>query len=360
MTEIAFTGRSRWPHRFAVCLALATFPLIWVGGLVTTYDAGMSVPDWPTTYGYNMFAYPISTWLFGPWDLFIEHGHRLLGVLAGLLTIALNVAIWRCDVRRWMRWVGIAALVLVVVQGLLGGLRVRMESTDLARIHGCAGPLFFAYVVVICVVTSRFWHEWAVNNCGVGKASISAGWFVFLIAYVQLVLGAYLRHPGTQWSPTTFRTIVFFHVVIACFLVLQSLLIAWTARRLPSKLRSPALLLVVLVSCQFLLGVATWRAKYGWPSFLPMIAENMADGPAEIAVHSVLAGATITAESMAQTITVTGHVAVGSLVLAATCWYATRLTRTRLDPRALPRGGTPRHHATSTLSTVAAPESALV
>ena len=76
--------RSPWPHRLAVLLVCATFPLIWVGGLVTTYDAGMAVPDWPTTYGYNLFLYPWQTWLAGPWDLFIEHGHRLLGSLGGL------------------------------------------------------------------------------------------------------------------------------------------------------------------------------------------------------------------------------------------------------------------------------------
>ena len=63
----------------------ATFPLIWVGGLVTTYDAGMAVPDWPNTYGYNLFLYPWQTWLSGPWDLFIEHGHRLLGALVGMI-----------------------------------------------------------------------------------------------------------------------------------------------------------------------------------------------------------------------------------------------------------------------------------
>ena len=69
---------SPWPHRAAVLLVCATFPLIWVGGLVTTTQAGMAVPDWPNTYGYNLFLYPWQTWLFGPWDLFIEHGHRLL------------------------------------------------------------------------------------------------------------------------------------------------------------------------------------------------------------------------------------------------------------------------------------------
>ncbi len=72
------------PHRVAWALVCTVFPLIWVGGLVTTYDAGMAVPDWPGTYGYNMFLYPWTSWLAAPWDLFIEHGHRLLGSLAGI------------------------------------------------------------------------------------------------------------------------------------------------------------------------------------------------------------------------------------------------------------------------------------
>ena len=76
-----------WPHRLAVLLVCRDVSLIWVGGLVTTYEAGMAVPDWPSTYGYNLFLYPWQTWLPGPWDLFIEHGHRLLGATVGLLTI---------------------------------------------------------------------------------------------------------------------------------------------------------------------------------------------------------------------------------------------------------------------------------
>src|SRR4029077_11054524 len=80
---------SPWPHRLALLLASATFPLLWVGGLVTSYDAGMAVPDWPTTYGYNLFLYPWQSWVLGPWDLFIEHGHRLFGAAVGLLSIAL-------------------------------------------------------------------------------------------------------------------------------------------------------------------------------------------------------------------------------------------------------------------------------
>jgi hypothetical protein len=87
MSSITPTRSSSWPHRLAVALALVTFPLIWVGGLVTTYDAGMAVPDWPTTYGYNMFLFPISQWVGG---IFYEHSHRLVASTVGLLVVFLT------------------------------------------------------------------------------------------------------------------------------------------------------------------------------------------------------------------------------------------------------------------------------
>ena len=125
------------PHALALLLVAVTFPLIWIGGLVTTYDAGMAVPDWPITYGYNLFLYPWQTWLSGPWDLLIEHGHRLWASLAGLVTIALVIAVWCYDNRRWARWLSLAALAGIVGQGVLGGMRVRMDDVLFARIHGC-------------------------------------------------------------------------------------------------------------------------------------------------------------------------------------------------------------------------------
>ena len=319
---------SKWPHLIAVVLVCVTFPLIWVGGLVTTYDAGMAVPDWPTTYGYNMFLYPISTWISAPWDLFIEHGHRLLGSLAGLITIALNVAIWRCDSRQWMRWVGGIALALVISQGVLGGMRVRMNSTDFARAHGCTGPLFFATCVSICVMTSRFWLR-KVEGAKIEfqRKWIVGGWVLVGLAYFQLVLGAHLRHPGVTWTPMQFRAFVVFHLVIALVLMVQVLSVANVGRKLQSCYRIPSLILLALVIGQILLGVATWRAKYGWPTFVPIVAEVNADRPFEIAIRNTLAGATVQSESMVQALTVTGHVAMGSLILATAVCYATRLTR---------------------------------
>lgn len=172
-------------------LVCATFPLIWVGGLVTTYHAGMSVPDWPTTYGYNLFLYPWQTWVLGPWDLFIEHGHRLLGALVGLMTIAFVLAVWLCDPRRWMRYLAIAALAAVIGQGTLGGLRVRLDEVLLARIHGCVGPAFFAFAVALAVLTSRRWcsNEPAQMLDKAGSIQRLAI-FTTALAYLQLVLGS--------------------------------------------------------------------------------------------------------------------------------------------------------------------------
>src|SRR5436853_6904454 len=108
---------SRWPHRLVVALALVTFPLIWVGGLVTTYDAGMAVPDWPGTYGYNLLLYPWTTWIAGPWDLFIEHGHRLLGATSGFITIGLVVTAYATKQSPAVRIATVVALLLVISQG---------------------------------------------------------------------------------------------------------------------------------------------------------------------------------------------------------------------------------------------------
>src|SRR6188768_2537736 len=159
MNSISLPRSSPWPHRLAVALALVTFPLIWVGGLVTTYDAGMAVPDWPGTYGYNILRYPWQTWIAGPWDLFIEHGHRLLGATAGLLAISLVVVVLVRERRGSLVVAAFGALGLVIFQGALGGMRVLLDERFLALLHGCVGPIFFAYLAGLIVVTSRRWDR---------------------------------------------------------------------------------------------------------------------------------------------------------------------------------------------------------
>ena len=145
---------SPWPHRFALMTAATTFPLLFVGGLVTSMGAGLAVPDWPTTFGYNMFTYPWSKMVGG---IFYEHSHRLFGSAVGFLTILLAISLWRVESRPWLRWLGVAALGAVIIQGALGGLRVVLLQQTLAIIHACFAQAFFALVASIALFTSPEW-----------------------------------------------------------------------------------------------------------------------------------------------------------------------------------------------------------
>jgi len=110
-----------WPHVLACLLVAVTAVLLCFGALVTTYDAAMAVPDWPGTFGHNMFLYPLQAWLWGPWDLFLEHGHRLLGALVGVITLGMAAAVWRRETDATLRALAIAAVMLVVVQECSAG-----------------------------------------------------------------------------------------------------------------------------------------------------------------------------------------------------------------------------------------------
>src|SRR5438477_1754678 len=121
-------------HNLAVLTACATFPLIFMGGLVTSHQAGMSVPDWPNSYGYNMFLFPPRLWIGG---ILYEHTHRLMGTIVGMLSIALTIVAWRIESRRWVRWLATSVLGAVILQGVLGGLRVVLVKLDLAIVHAC-------------------------------------------------------------------------------------------------------------------------------------------------------------------------------------------------------------------------------
>src|SRR3954468_6042421 len=148
------TPYRRGPHRVAVFAAIFTWPLIFVGGLVTTYRVGMAVPDWPSTFGINMFLYRF--WE-AAWGVFIEHGHRLYGAAVGVSTIVLMVWFLVGERRRSPKALGVIALLAVIGQGVLGGYRVRLNSTTLAAVHGCTAQAFFALMVALCVLTGRDW-----------------------------------------------------------------------------------------------------------------------------------------------------------------------------------------------------------
>ncbi len=293
-----------WPHWLAVAIALVTFPLIWVGGLVTTYDAGMAVPDWPGTYGYNLFRYPWQTWLAGPWDLFIEHGHRLLGASAGLVSIALVAVVWLTARRRWLVIASVVALLLVIFQGVLGGARVLFDERLVAMLHGCVGPLFFAYLAGLCVATSPRWQAAEHLESTSGSRFARAAATTVCLAYVQLVLGAVLRHVPLAASPGVFRAALILHLAFAAALAGHVVASWWRARRLPteaSKLKTISLLLAVLVLAQLSLGFATYVAKYAFPAWL--------------GDYGFAATYVVQERGLAQSLITTAHVATGSLIL---------------------------------------------
>jgi cytochrome c oxidase assembly protein subunit 15 len=297
-------------------LAGSIFPLIWVGGLVTTYDAGMAVPDWPTTYGYNLFLYPWQTWLFGPWDLFIEHGHRLLAATVGLVTIALVIVLYRFERRTWVRRLGLAALALVLFQGWLGGMRVRMDARLLAQIHGCVGPAFFALGAALAVFTSPRWRTTETSKLLADRRVARLASITTALAYLQLVLGSQVRHVSLRSDMTVFRAAVLLHLFMAAMVALHAFLLLARVRSSGCReawLSRPAWRLAALVVAQLGLGCGTWVLKYGWPAWLPE--------------SSWTAGYVVTRESLLQASVTTAHVAIGSLIFVTSLIVALRAWR---------------------------------
>ena len=192
MSKNAPDKTNPWLFRFAVLTAFATFLLIGLGGLVTSHEAGMSVPDWPTSYGYNMFALPIKFWKGGA---FFEHTHRLLASAVGFLTTILAVWLWLKDSRQWMKWLGVIAFLLVVTQGVLGGLRVTMHMNSLGIFHGAVAQTFFVLVCAIALFTSCAWNEFTSRKTSfVPRGLRSHVLFVTILIFVQLLIGATMRH----------------------------------------------------------------------------------------------------------------------------------------------------------------------
>ncbi len=188
---------SLWPHRLALLTAVATFSLLFVGGLVTSTGSGLAVPDWPTTFGYNMFLYPWSKMVGG---IFYEHSHRLIGSAVGLLTVLLAFTLWYKESRQWLRWLGVVALGAVIAQGVLGGLRVVLLQQTLAILHGCLAHAFFALTVSLALLTSAEWREQPVKKIATDTGQVQRlGLLTTGFLYLQVILGAILRHRG-EWA----------------------------------------------------------------------------------------------------------------------------------------------------------------
>jgi cytochrome c oxidase assembly protein subunit 15 len=178
-------------HAFAVFIALYTFCVLASGGLVTSHGVGMAVPDWPTTFGYNMFLFPVSKWVGG---VFYEHSHRVLASFIGVFAIILCVWLWVIEPRRWVKVLGTIAAVAVGVQGLLGGLRVILVNADFGIFHGLLAQSIFVLLAIVAAVTSEGFitGKWAP-----GQTVGGLRWLALVLAltvFAQLAIAATMRH----------------------------------------------------------------------------------------------------------------------------------------------------------------------
>jgi cytochrome c oxidase assembly protein subunit 15 len=239
-------------HRLALGTALATAVLIVFGGLVTNTGAALAVPDWPDTFGHNLFLYPWSGMVGG---VFYEHGHRLLGATVGLLTLALAAALWRRGTT--LRMLGLVAVLTVIAQGMLGGLRVVLQRDDIALIHGPLAQAFLALVVTLVYLTSPAARTPLRVRAGGGlrRSALMA----VAVTYAQIVLGALVTHAGWLWL----------HVggAVAVFAVVP--VVTARARRTGDAVARPlARALLGLLGLQLALGLGAYLARFS-PIWIP-------------------------------------------------------------------------------------------
>jgi cytochrome c oxidase assembly protein subunit 15 len=262
-------------HLFAALVAAATGILIFAGGLVTSTESGLSVPDWPNTYGYFMFFFPLDKMVGG---IRFEHTHRLIASTVGFLILVLAGWLWRAEPRLWVRRLGYIALVAVIIQGILGGITVLWYLPDPISIaHASLAQIVFCLTMTIALVTSPGWkHAYASDRPAPDDlvlrrvAAATTG-----LIYLQIVVGATMRHTGAGLAipdfPLMFGQLIpphwdakiavhFAHRVGA--LLVSLAILATTAHvfyhhRARQELRRPSLLLLALLVVQVTLGAMT-------------------------------------------------------------------------------------------------------
>jgi cytochrome c oxidase assembly protein subunit 15 len=267
-------------HRFALFTACSTAFLIFVGGLVTSNSAGLAVPDWPTTYGENMFLFPYEKWVGG---IFYEHGHRLVASFVGMLTVILMVwTLWR-EKRSWVRKLSVVAFFAVLTQGILGGLTVRyLLPTSISMTHACLAQTFFCMMVAMASCTSPQWKR-GLPQVAEQHESMRLPilcLLTFAAVYLQLMLGALMRHTRSGLAIPDFplalgRIIpplesekVVIHFAHRLGAILVTVMIVWTFTRIWRSYRQhkvlavPAVVLFGLLWIQLTLGAFTiWTEK---------------------------------------------------------------------------------------------------
>lgn len=298
-------------HWFTVFVAVLAFLLLIAGGLVTSNNAGLAVPDWPTSFG-SLYKMPR---MIG--GVKFEHGHRVVAEVVGLLTIVVAVWTWLVDQRRWMRCLTLAAVAGVIFQGVLGGLTVlNFLPPAISTAHATVGQTLFCVLAAIAVFTSRSWLDEPAELIPQKDARLLLRhcWMLLGFLYLQLILGAAFRHVWTKWGPPGSNHWPV-QKIIHAFLyphILNSLLIAglivYVSLRALSKhsnvphLRRPALALLLLLIAQLLLGVSAYVVR-------------------------VIQGVTEVQPTLGLVSVTVAHLGVGALILALTVVFTIQTYR---------------------------------
>jgi heme a synthase len=292
MTDFSFSRRAL--HWFAAFLAVFTWLTVISGGSVTSRNAGMAVPDWPTSFGYNMFLFPVSKWV-GP--IFYEHSHRLMASTVGILLILLVIGLMFAESRRWVKVLGWCALFSVCLQGVIGGLRVVLNEDQIGILHGILAQSLLVLISIIAVVTSRAFLEkrWHSGTTMPGMRWLALG--LTLTVFAQLVIAATMRHAHAELSipdfpaaygqilpdtgaaamaqinayrataglPRTTPALIWLqmtHRFVAMLILLLVVTLAWRARRTQGGARRLTFLLTGMIAMQISLGAWTiWSNK---------------------------------------------------------------------------------------------------
>ena len=296
------TPQNRWLNTYATFLACATFLLIIAGALVTSNDAGLSVPDWPTSFGTFRMPRMVGGVLY-------EHGHRMIAATVGLLTVILAVWTWLREPRRWVRWVSGAAVLAVIAQGVLGGITVLFYLPVAISVgHATLAQSFFCTTVSLALFTRADWRWNEAKMEDLSAPSLrQLSVMTSAVILLQLVLGAAFRHNGIGIIP---------HIVVA---MVVTLLVTWTAMRVFTKFSSErrlvqlAATLVGLLVVQLFLGIGAYMMK---------LAARNAPQPLPPVVNIT-----------------TAHVAVGALVLATSVVLTLHVFRFVASPSSAPSFG---------------------
>ncbi len=246
-----------WHYSF-ICVAAATVLLLLItGGLVTGLKAGLAVPDWPNTFGHNMLLYPVTEMVGG---IYFEHAHRLYGMLVGVTAITVAVSMFFLDRRGWLRGLAIAYLLMVCVQGYMGGARVFEKSTFLAIVHGVFAQIVFCTIVFLAACTSTTWKS-PPQVAGNRSLVTDRRWsHILSIALVlQLGLGASYRHmQRAMENPPQPIHVLFTHIGVALLVMILIIVVggrAWGVHRDRPVLPALGRTLLILLTAQLTLGV---------------------------------------------------------------------------------------------------------